>query len=1128
MVTRLIFYLLLMGVVQISAYGVVPSHENVLETHDVQQKTITVKGIVLDEFNEPLPGASIVIKGTQNGQAANENGEFEFTNVSPNAVLAVSFLGYQKTEIPVNGNQMLTIRMQPDSQVLSEMVVTGYQTIDRRLFTGAVATIKAEEALTDGVADVSRSLQGKAAGVQVQNISGTFGASPKLRIRGSATIYGNQKPLWIVDGVALEDVVNVSVDDLSSGNAETLIGSAIAGLNADDIETFQILKDAAASSIYGARAMNGVVVITTKKGKRGSVKLNYTGEFTSRLKPSYQNYNIMNSQEQMMVYEEMAAKGWLNYANVSRQANGGIYKKMYDLLSEWNENTGQFTLQNTPEAKAAFLQQYETINTDWFDELFKNSLQQNHSFNISGGTDRSSFYASLSYFGDSGWSVGDNVKRITGSANVSYDVNKHVTFRLLSNTSVRLQRAPGSNNRSVDVVNGTYVRDFDTNPYSYALNTSRVLRPYDNDGNLEYYTMNYAPFNILNEINSHTLDIGKSDTKLQGELEIKPIKGLSIRLLGNFNYSQSAREQKVNEKSNYAQAYRANDDSYVNDNNRYLYADPDHPALPSVVILPYGGFYNRTDNNLIHWFEKALAEYNLGLDKHLFNILLGQELSYSDRTSSFFQGWGYQWDRGGTPYLDYKAFKKMVEAGSSNYYYSYSPDYDRASSFLSRVGYSYDGKYVLNLAGRYEGSNRLGRTRQARWLPTWSLSGAWHVSDEKFMESVTPISLLNLRLSYSMNGNPPERASNALPVFYNDVIYRPTQSEIENYIYISQLENKDLTWEKLYEFNVGLDMGFLNNRISLTTDLYSRRSKDLIGRIRTSGIGGQTDKYVNYANMKAKGIEITLDTKNIVTKDFSWTTNFNFAYNKNEITKLEGFPRVWDLVLEAGYPREGYPQRSLFSIPFTGLNSDGLPTVLNENGEKVVGNINFQETLNTNYLKYEGPIDPPITGGFDNTFKYRNIRLSAYLSYAFGNVVRLDNIFRSSYNDLSAMGREFMDRWVLPGDEAHTNVPVIASLGQVNDNSKMSAAYNAYNYSTERVAKGDFIRLRDVTLSYDLPKSWMQTIGVGNIQLRAIASNLFLLYSDSKLEGQDPEFFKSGGVAMPVPKQYTFSVRIGF
>ncbi|MDR0542423.1 MAG: SusC/RagA family TonB-linked outer membrane protein, partial [Dysgonamonadaceae bacterium] len=873
---------------------------------------------------------------------------------------------------------------------------------------------------------------------------------------------------------------------------------------------------------------NGVVVITTKKGQRGSVRLNYTGEFTTRLKPSYRDFNIMNSQEQMMVYKEMEEKGWLNYSDVSRRTSGGVYRKMYDLISSWDAGNSQFGLENTPEAKAAFLQEYEMANTDWFDVLFKNSLQQNHSLSISGGGNRSTYYASLSFYDDAGWSIGDKVKRLTENVNVSYDFNKYITFRILNNTSVRIQNAPGTDNRTTDVVNGTYTRDFDTNPYSFALNTSRAMRAYDRNGDLEYYTRNFAPFNIINEINTNLLDINVLSTKFQGELEIKPIKNLNIRILGNVNYTQTVQERKIGETSNQAMAYRANEDSYINSSNRYLYKDPDHPNLPAVVILPYGGFYNRKDNSAVNYFENAVAEYNWNIEKeHIINVMAGQQISSTDRAASMFQGWGYQWDRGGQPYLDYRAFKKLIEAGSDSYYYSHDLKYDRSSAFFSRISYSYLGKYVLNLNGRYEGSNQLGRSRQARWLPTWSLSGAWHAHDEAFMKNVTQISNLTLRLSRSMNGNPPKKASNAIPVFYNDVKYRPTQNEIENFIYIADLENKDLTWEKIFETNVGLDLGLFNNRINLITDVYFRKSTDLIGRIRTSGIGGIMDKYINYADMKANGVEFTLETKNIVTKDFTWSNSFNFAHSKNEITHLEAYPRVWDLVKEDGYPREGYPFRGLFSIPFMGLNNEGLPQTLNEDGEVTVGNVYFQESIKTDYLKYEGPIDPPITGGFDNTFRYKNLRFSFYLNYQFGNVIRLDNMFSNQYTDLNAMGREFMDRWILPGDEARTNIPVIASIGQNYLNSKMQIAYNAYCYSTERIAKGDFIRLRDVTLAYDIPKQWISKLNLQNVQLKAVASNLLLLYSDKRLHGQDPEFFKSGGVAMPVPKQFTFSIRIG-
>lgn len=274
------------------------------------------------------------------------------------------------------------------------MVVTGYQKIDRRLFTGAATRVNAEDAKMDGVMDIGQMLEGKAAGVSVQSVSGTFGTAPKIRVRGASSIYGDSKPLWVVDGVVLEDVVDISPDDLSSGDAATLISSAVAGLNTDDIENFQILKDASATALYGARAMNGVIVVTTKRGKKGVTKVSYTGEFSMRLKPSYGSYNIMNSRDQMSVYRELESKGWLNHAEISRQSNGGIYKKMYDLINTYDPINGKFGLENTPEARAAFLKKYEMQNTDWFDVLFKNTLTQNHSVSLTGGSDKSNYYFS--------------------------------------------------------------------------------------------------------------------------------------------------------------------------------------------------------------------------------------------------------------------------------------------------------------------------------------------------------------------------------------------------------------------------------------------------------------------------------------------------------------------------------------------------------------------------------------------------------------------------------------------------------------------------------------------------------------------------------------------------------------
>ncbi len=435
----------------------------------------------------------------------------------------------------------------------------------------------------DGITEVSRALEGRSAGVSVQNVSGTFGTAPKIRVRGATSIYGNSKPLWVVDGVVVEDAIDVSSDDLSSGNAETLISSAIAGINADDIESFQILKDGSATSIYGARAMAGVVVITTKKGKAGVSRLSYTGEFTSRMIPSYSDFNISNSQQQMGIYQEMERKGWLEFATLAGASNSGVYGKMYQLINQY-EN-GSYGLENSPAAKNAYLQQAEFRNTDWFRLLFNNNLTQNHAISISSGTDKAKSYVSLSVFDDPGWTKSSSVERYTANVNGSYEINKKLTLNLLSSGSYRKQKAPGTLSQDVDVVSGEVKRDFDINPYSFSLNSSRTLNPN------EFYTRNYAPFNIFHELDNNYIDLNVSDLKFQSELTWKIARGLEANVLAAIKYQSSSQEHHIKDNSNQANAYRAGvfpEDATIAENNPLLYTDPDNPNELPVSILPEG------------------------------------------------------------------------------------------------------------------------------------------------------------------------------------------------------------------------------------------------------------------------------------------------------------------------------------------------------------------------------------------------------------------------------------------------------------------------------------------------------------------------------------------------------------
>lgn len=1010
--------------------------------------------------------------------------------------------------------------LKADSEVLDEVVVTGMQRMDKRLFTGATSKLDADDVKLDGLPEISRALEGRAAGVSVQNVSGTFGTAPKIRVRGATSIYGSSKPLWVVDGVIMEDVTEVSADDLSSGDAVTLISSAISGLNADDIESFQILKDGSATSIYGARAMAGVIVVTTKKGKAGSNKISYTGEFTMRMKPSYRNFNIMNSQEQMGVFKELANAGYLNFAETYRAAASGVYGKMYHLINDYVPGTG-YGLANTTEAINSYLQAAEYRNTDWFDILFNNSISQNHAISMSSGTEKASYYTSLSVMNDPGWSKQNSVQRYTANINALYNIYKNLSLNLIGNASYRKQKAPGTLSSRANEVTGEVSRDFDINPYSYALNTSRTLDPN------ETYVRNYAPFNILNELENNYIDLNVVDLKFQGELKWKPIKKVELSALGAYKYSTSTQSHQIKDYSNQAWAFRAMDDATMRDANPWLYTDPDKTNSLPVSVLPVGGFYRETKYGMNSWDFRGTVSYNdVYNDDHIVNFFGGMEVNSLDRSKTWFNGAGMQYEMGMLPAYDYQFFKQGNEENTD--YYTVEQTRQREVSFFGTGTYSYKGKYIINGTVRYEGSNKLGKSRSSRWLPTWNVSGAWNVHEEQFFENMKPaLSNLTLKASYSLTADRgPASVTNSRVVISSFNSWRPFTSVKESGLEIADLENSELTYEKKHELNISAEIGFIDNRINLAVDWYKRNNYDLIGTINTPGIGGQVMKYANVASMRSHGVEFTLSTRNIVTKDFKWNTDFIFSHAKNKVTDLDTDTRIIDMIVGTGFTMKGYPVRSLLSIDFKGLNEEGLPTFINQNGDLTVSDLNFQSRIK-DYLIYEGPTDPTITGSFGNMFSYKNWKLNVFMTYSFGNVIRLDPVFSNRYSDLDAMPKEFKNRWTMAGDEGITNIPVIADKRQNKSDNYLNYAYNAYNRSTARVAKGDFIRMKEISLSYDFPKKWVNAMKMSNLSLKLQATNLFLIYSDKKLNGQDPEFFNTGGVAAPVPRQFTLTLRLG-
>lgn len=1065
-----------------------------------------------------LPGVTVENMVTRRGTLSNADGEFTLEARRGDS-LRFSFVG-KTSQVHVFRGQRITVALGALEGQLSEVIITGYQNVEKRKFAGAAVSLKADEIKLNGVADVSRMLEGRAAGVSVQNVSGTFGAAPKVRVRGATSINGDNKPLWVVDGVVLEDIINISNEQLSSGDPTTLLGSSVAGLNPNDIESFDILKDAAAAALYGARAMNGVIVITTKKGKAGKPQVTYTGNYSTQLKPNYREYNIMNSGQQMSVLAELERKGALN-PNILDRANNGVYGKMYELMNA--DASGNFPLPNTPEAKAAFLKRYARANTDWFGLLFRNNFVQEHSLSISFGTDRSQSYFSTSYYGDNGWTVADRVDRYTLNFRNNYKFSDRLSVGFSTLASLRQQKAPGALTRLSNPVTGQYDRDFDINPFSYALNSSRTLTAYDEKGELEYFRRNFAPFNILHELDNNYLDINVADLRLQGDLSYQLTKSLRYEFVGALRYVRSTREHQIREKANMAEAYRAAGNSTIRQNNKFLYRDPDDPEAEPVVVLPYGGFYNRTEDQLLSYDVRNTLIFNQTFNEiHAVNLLGGMQVKYADRQNFSSTGYGYQYDNGGVPLYDYRILKQTIETNFP--YYGMSKDYDRFVAFYGSATYSYKSKYNLTGTGRYDGSNRLGRSNLARWLPTWSVGAAWNADREPFMQNLNWLSYLTVRASYGLTASMGP-ATNSTIVLRNINTNRPYLTEVESVIRLANLENSDLTWEKLYTANAGLDAALFDNRMNFSVDVYRRQSFDLISLIRTSGIGGEPEKAANYADMDSWGTDVLIGGRIIRKKDWGWSTNFTFGYNKNKITDARNRPDIFSLVVAEGGNKQGFPVRSLFSLNYQGLNhQDGVPLFTDQTG-KTSKDVYLQDQ-NTDFLVYEGPVDPIFTGGLSNTFNYKAFSLNIFVTYQAGNKIRLYPAFKTDYSDLDASPKEFQDRWVMPGDERFTNVPSI--LGAFEQARLQGASpYNNYNYSTVRVARGDFVRLKSVSLTWQLPVTMLKRLRLSNVNLTGAAINPWLIYSDKKLKGQDPEFYNSGGVAQPVQKQFTLSLKVG-
>ena len=928
-------------------------------------------------------------------------------------------------------------------------------------------------------------------------------------MRQATSVKSTYYPLWVIDGVIYKEDKDFNVADLSSPEAKRLIAAALPGLSESDIQSFQVINDASATALYGQRALGGVISVRTSKAGQGTNSFTYQAELSYRAIPSYREFNILNSQDQMAVFNEMVNGKSLDNSTVFISSRYGVYGWLYNQIYNYKDAGGSYGALNTDEGRTAYFRSAELRNTNWFKELYQHSIRHQHTLTFSTGTQKANYYASLNAALDPGWNKYENSQE--------YSVNFNADFRPFKGWSFGVRSSAAFSK---------YHYGGDFRPASYARTASRTLDPN------AYYAYDDTPFNIKHEMMHNTSDYKKANMSIQATINWQPIDQLRISALGALRYLDQHGSTDRDEQSNAAQVYRNTSKSIIRSNNSRLYRPLDDPKAIPQVVMPYGGIRN-SQNIIEERYDGQLKlHYNDSFGAngaHSVSAVGGLEVFEERRLDEWFDAYGVNYDLGYLTTYSPLLFTNL--RNQSKQYYKIHPTLNRGVSFVGNVDYNYLGRYRINASYRREGTNQFGSARTIRWIPTWNVGGTWSIDQESFFPKLGPLSSLSANLSYGMSGTIPY-VHNALPRLQTLLPFFGDANLIEPGLYINEPANFDLTYEKMYELNLGVNFGLFDERISTGLTFFNRQGRDLIDQVNPQGTGGFVDGlYGNVAQMTSNGVEVSLTTQNIRSKDFSWSTSVTYTHNTNKVTRLNTNPSVTNLT--SGAARQGYPLNSLFSIPFYKLDANGHPRFFLPSGADVLPDGRHITSPRTggqvawtayapdeiDYLVYSGTKTPTDLGGINNSFSYKNFRLGVYIYYSFGAVMRLPEQFATQYNDYQIMGKEFNRRWLRAGDEDRTDVPVIATDAHRQANPYLSNAYENYNRSNVRVAKTDYIQLRDISLSYTVPKSFVQRLRFSSLALKLQASNVALLYADKKLNGALPYSYQ--------PHTYIFTATVG-
>lgn len=1066
--------------------------------NQAQQQKKRVTGKVTDVEGTPLPGVTVMIEGAVSGTATDGKGEYVLELEDKHGIkLVYSFIGMVKVTKVWNGEERVDVQMKEDVHDIEEVVVTGYQTLNRRESASAVSVVKTDEIYVAGAVSIDQMLQGQVPGLMVMNTSGEPSATPKIRIRGTSTINGNKAPVWVVDGVILEQDVPITASELNSEDAEYLVGNAISGISPQDIESITVLKDASATAIYGVKAANGVIVLTTKKGRAGKPTISYYGEVVVNERPSYQNFDRMNSAERMQLSKEIFEQG-LQYSSTISLDPDDSYEGLLNELVNRRMSKDEFAQRSLEMANR---------NTDWFDVLFRNAVTHSHNLSINGGSNDVKYYFSAGYNNNQGGAKGSVSERFTTLARVDASVGKYINFMTKIDFST-------TKNEGYSVVN----------PFTYAYNTSRTVQPYNEDGSYHMYQRDSRYlYNVLNELAETGKESKLNDFNALLNLNVKIYDALSYQ--GTFSYHNSItnqRDWKTEESNSVASVRGYNYKAYDENADEYWNSS-----------LPYGGILDQGNTaKRGYTVRNALSFIKILKDIHDVNIIVGSELrgtKYEGVRST-----GYGW----TPTYGERFMPVITTNFKENYIKRLLPintnSISRVASFFGSATYTYDNRYVMNFNIRSDGANKFGSNPKYRWLPTWSIAGKWLLTNEGFMSRFAQKGhFVFVRGSYGIQGNIHDDATPnlILEVGDKDDVSNLDQSTIY------RLPNPDLRWEKTTSWNVALDFSFWDGRLSGSLDVYKKHTEDLIMEKMVAASNGKQSLYMNAGKMDNQGVEGNLSVQIIRRKNLNWKFNVNFGRNTSEVT-LANEDLYTDLeiitkMLEGNLAIKGEKLGAMYSFRYGGLSGEnGYPLFYGKDGK-----LWHAGDPRRMQLVRSGSIYPDLSGGFDTQLTFnKRLSLSLGFSYNIGGVKRLPEVYAdksSALNPVANVSTNWKNRWRKPGDEKFTDIPTLYNKNVVSGFERNVSAEEFtvsenctyfYDLSDLRVAKGDFLRLRTLGISYIIPEKVLRMANISSMMIRFQASNLFV-WAHKDWKGLDPETPEAN---IPILPSYSLGINVTF